>query len=165
MQMAEEKRLQISRRQQHANATRDVQLNRNQKGLHPPSPILLTTRTRTRTVPIHSPIIPTIRIFPARNKLLPSSFCLILDVLAQNLVAPPRHKRNKHDADQQRKTQQQDIDWHRVLLEQLVRCGVERRLREVEDASEADDEAVDFAKGGEAEDLCGVVAARVLAYG
>jgi hypothetical protein len=80
-------------------------------------------------------------------------------------VAPPRHKRNKHDADQQRKTQQQDIDWYGVLLEQLVRCGIERRLREVEDASKADDEAVDFAKGGEAEDFCGVVAARVLAYG
>jgi hypothetical protein len=31
-------------------------------------------------------------------------------------------------------------------------------LREVEKTSEADDEAVDFAKGGEAEDFCGVVA-------
>jgi hypothetical protein len=39
-----------------------------------------------------------------------------------------------------------------------VRCRVERRLREVEDASEADDEAVDFAKGGEAEDLGGIIA-------
>jgi hypothetical protein len=141
------------------------QLNRDHEVLHPPSPILLTTRTGTRTIPIHSAIIPSIRTFPARNKLLPGSLGLILDVLAQNLVAPPRHKRNERDADQQRKTQQQDIDWHGVLLEQLVRCGVERRLREVEDASEADDEAVDFAKGGEAEDFCGVVAARVLAYG
>jgi hypothetical protein len=36
--------------------------------------------------------------------------------------------------------------------------SVEGRLREVEEAGEADDEAVDFAEGGEAEDFGGVVA-------
>ena len=76
-------------------------------------------------------------------------------------MAAPRNKRNERDADEQRETQQQDVYGHRVLFEQLVRRCVERRLREVEDAGEADDEAVDFAEGGEAEDFGGVVASVV----
>jgi hypothetical protein len=80
------KRLQISRRQHHPNATRHLQLNKDQKVLHPPSSILLTTRTRARTractIPVHNPIIPNIRVFPARDELLPGTLGLILDILA-----------------------------------------------------------------------------------
>ena len=43
-------------------------------------------------------------------------------------------------------------------MKSLVGSGVEGGLREIQEASEADDEAVDFAKRGEAEDLGGVVA-------
>jgi len=46
-------------------------------------------------------------------------------------------------------------------VESLVGSGVEGGLREVEEASEADDEAVDFAECGEAEDFGGVVAGWV----
>ena len=42
--------------------------------------------------------------------------------------------------------------------------GVEAGLRKVEDSSEADDEAVDFAEGGEAEDFGGVVAVVMLVW-
>jgi hypothetical protein len=40
----------------------------------------------------------------------------------------------------------------------FVSCSVEGGLREVEESGETDDEAVDFAKGGEAEYFCGVIA-------
>lgn len=43
-------------------------------------------------------------------------------------------------------------------MEGRVGEGVEAGLREVEEAGEADYEAVDFAEGGEAEDAGGVVA-------
>lgn len=39
--------------------------------------------------------------------------------------------------------------------------GVQTRLGKVEDAREADDQTVDLAEGGEAEDFGGVVAGRV----
>jgi hypothetical protein len=38
-------------------------------------------------------------------------------------------------------------------VKRLVGCGVESCLREVEQTGETDDEAVDFAKGREAEDF------------
>jgi hypothetical protein len=43
-------------------------------------------------------------------------------------------------------------------MESLVSCGVECGLREVEEPGQTDDEAVNLAKGGEAEDFGGVVA-------
>jgi hypothetical protein len=42
-------------------------------------------------------------------------------------------------------------------VERLVGQGVEGGLREVEQAREADDEAVYFAESGEAEDFGGIV--------
>lgn len=47
-------------------------------------------------------------------------------------------------------------------MEDLVRCGIECGLGEVQQAGEADDEAVDFAEGGETEDFCGIVAVRYM---
>tara|TARA_R110002003_G_scaffold1868_11_gene23661 strand:- start:2564 stop:2704 length:141 start_codon:yes stop_codon:yes gene_type:complete len=43
-------------------------------------------------------------------------------------------------------------------MESLVGRGVECGLREVEEPGETDDEAIDLAEGGEAEDFGGVVA-------
>jgi hypothetical protein len=42
-------------------------------------------------------------------------------------------------------------------VESLVGQGVERRLQEVEETSQADDEAIDFAKSLKPKDFCGVV--------
>jgi hypothetical protein len=39
--------------------------------------------------------------------------------------------------------------------------GVKGGLSKVEQARKADDEAVDFAEGGEAEYFCGIVAGRI----
>jgi hypothetical protein len=50
-------------------------------------------------------------------------------------------------------------------VECLVRCGVECGLDEVEQSSETDDEAVDFAESGEAEDFGGVVAREDVSWG
>ena len=68
------------------------------------------------------------------------------------------HKCHKCETDKQRQAEQDDVDRYRVVLEGFVRSSVEGRLREVEDTGKADDEAVDFAKGGEAEDLGGIIA-------
>lgn len=67
-------------------------------------------------------------------------------------------------ADEQREGEQDDVDGDGVVGEELVGCGVEGGLREVEEAGEADDEAVDFAEGGEAEDFGGVVAGLGVSY-
>jgi hypothetical protein len=42
-------------------------------------------------------------------------------------------------------------------VESLVGQGVEGRLQEVEETSQADDEAIDFAKSLKTKDFCGVV--------
>jgi hypothetical protein len=73
-------------------------------------------------------------------------------------VALPPDKSHERQTNEQRQAKQNDVDGDRVVLEGLVRSGVEGRLREVEDTGETDDEAVDFAEGGEAEDFGGVVA-------
>ena len=68
------------------------------------------------------------------------------------------HKCHKCETDKQRQAEQNDVDRYGIVLEGLVRSSVKGRLREVEDTGKADDEAVDFAEGGEAEDFGGVVA-------
>ena len=73
-------------------------------------------------------------------------------------MAPPRHIPHEHDTHQQRTRKQNHIDRHGIVPESKMRCSVEAGLGEIEDTREADDEAVDFAEGGEAEDLGGVVA-------
>lgn len=73
------------------------------------------------------------------------------------------HERDKRKSHKQRKTEQDDIDRNGIVVERLVGCGVKGGLRKVEEASETDDEPVDFAKGSEAEDFGGVVAVKMLA--
>jgi hypothetical protein len=73
-------------------------------------------------------------------------------------MAVPPYKNNERHTNEQRQAKQDDVNGDRVVLEGLVRSGVEGRLREVEDTGETDDKAVDFAEGGEAEDFGGVVA-------
>ena len=68
------------------------------------------------------------------------------------------HKTHQCETNKQRQAKQNNVDGHRVVLEGLMCSCVEGRLREVEDTGEADDEAVDFAEGGEAEDFGRVVA-------
>jgi hypothetical protein len=63
------------------------------------------------------------------------------------------HKRNKRQTNKQRQAKQNNVDRHRVIFERLVCSGVESRLRKIEDTGETDNEAVDLAKGGEAEDF------------
>lgn len=70
-----------------------------------------------------------------------------------NRMAPSRHKAHKEDTNKECKTEQYDIDRHGVAVESAMRDGVETGLGEVEEAREADDEAVDFAEGGEAKDF------------
>jgi hypothetical protein len=45
-----------------------------------------------------------------------------------------------------------------------VREGIQSRLREVEETSQADDESIDLAKGREAEDFGGVIPKVLLAH-
>jgi hypothetical protein len=68
------------------------------------------------------------------------------------------HKCHKCETDKQRQAEQNDVDRYRVVLKGLVRSSIKGRLREVKDTGKADDEAVDFAEGGEAEDLGGIIA-------
>jgi hypothetical protein len=70
------------------------------------------------------------------------------------------HKRHKCETDKQRQTKQYNVDRYRVVLEGLVRSGVEGRLGEVKDTGKANDKAVDFAEGSEAKDLRGIIAGR-----
>lgn len=70
------------------------------------------------------------------------------------------HECHKRQTDEQRECQQDDVDGDRVVVECLVGYGVEGGLREVEEAGETDDEAVDFAKGCEAKDFGGVITTR-----
>lgn len=68
--------------------------------------------------------------------------------------------RDERGADDEGQAEQEQIDRDRVAGEEAVRHGVEGGLREVEQARQADDQAVDFAEGGEAENFGGVVAAE-----
>jgi hypothetical protein len=118
--------------------------------LHPSSPILLR-RTR-RPTPIHRAI--TIHTDTStRHKHLSRFLGLFLDIIAQNLMASSPHERNKRNTNKQREAKKHHVNGYRVVVERLVGCGVESCLREVEQTGETDDEAVDFAKGCEAEDF------------
>jgi hypothetical protein len=68
-------------------------------------------------------------------------------------VASAPHERDECNSNEQRKAKEHHVDGYRVIVERLVGCGVEGCLREVEETSKTDDEAIDFAKGGEAEDF------------
>ena len=68
------------------------------------------------------------------------------------------HKCHKCETDKQRQAEQDDVDRYRVVLEGLMRSSVEGRLREVEDTSKADNEAVNLAESGKAENLGGIIA-------
>jgi hypothetical protein len=70
------------------------------------------------------------------------------------------HERDKCDADEQCETKENQVDRNGVIVECFVGCGIEGGLCEVEKAGETDDEAVDFAEGGEAKDFGGIVAAK-----
>jgi hypothetical protein len=118
--------------------------------LHPSSPILLR-RTR-RPIPIHRAIIIHTNT-GTRHKHFSSFLGLFLDIIAQNLVAASPHKRNKRNTNKQREAKEHHVNGYRVIVKRLVGCGVESCLREVEQTGETDDEAVDFAKGREAEDF------------
>jgi hypothetical protein len=117
------------------------------------SPPPLLTRTRT-----NRPIIPYPRPLRTRHQNLPRALSLLLNPLSDDFMALLPHESHERDAHQQRTAQQHNIDRHGVAVECAMGGSVEGRLREVEEAGEADDEAVDFAEGGEAEDFGGVVA-------
>ena len=80
-------------------------------------------------------------------------------------MAPSPHERHERHAHQQREPQEQHVDWDGVVVEGLVRGGVEGGLAEVEQARETDDQPVDFAEGGEAEDFGGVIAGVRVSWG
>jgi hypothetical protein len=122
---------------------------------HPPPPILLR---RTRRPPNRAIISDPGTPLRTRHQHLSCLLGLVLDIISQNLVAAAPHKRNQRDADEQRGAQQNHVDGDGIVVEGFVCCGVEGGLGEVEQAGETDDEAVDFAEGGEAEDFGGVVA-------
>lgn len=107
---------------------------------------------------VHAPVIRDADTSP-RHKSLPRALSLILDVLPENLVALPRDEAHQREPHHQRTRQQDDVDGNRVVVEGEMGGGIEAGLSEVEDAGETDDEAVDFAEGGEAEDFGRVVAA------
>lgn len=79
-------------------------------------------------------------------------------------MAPPPDKNHQRQTHEQRQTEQDNIDGHRVVVESLVCGSIKRGLREVQQTCEANDEAVDFAKGGEAKDFGGVVAGRKVSH-
>lgn len=73
-------------------------------------------------------------------------------------MALPPHVDDESKAHEQRQTEQDNVDRNRVVVKRLMGSGIEGGLREVEETCKTDDEAVYFAKGGEAEDFGGVVA-------
>lgn len=75
-----------------------------------------------------------------------------------NQVALAPDVANEGNADEQGDAEEQEVDGDGVVGESLVGEGVEGGLSEVEEASEADDEAVNFTEVFEAEDFGGVVA-------
>jgi hypothetical protein len=123
--------------------------------LHPPPPVLLR---RTRR-PTHSPIIPGPDPIRARHKHLSRLLRLFLDIISQDLMAATPHERNKGDANYQRKAQENHVNRDRVIVKGFVCRCVEGGLGEVQKPRETNDQAVDFAKGGEAEDFGRVIAA------
>jgi hypothetical protein len=78
-------------------------------------------------------------------------------------VASSPHKSDQCNTNYQRKTKEDHVDRHGVIVEGFVCCGIKCGLREVKEAGETNDQAIDFAKGGETEDFGGVVAVRKLA--
>ena len=75
------------------------------------------------------------------------------------------NKSDERGADDDSDAEQDQVDGAGVVAEGLVCEGVEAGLREVEEACEADDQAVDFAEGCEAEDFGGVVAGMCVSSG
>jgi hypothetical protein len=73
-------------------------------------------------------------------------------------MASAPHKHHKCDTDKQSETQEHHVDGYGVVVEGFVGRSVKSGLGEVEEAGETDDEAVDFAESGEAEDFGRVVA-------
>lgn len=89
---------------------------------HPPSPVLL--RGTQRPVPSHSSIIahiPSVRVW---HQNLPGFFCLLFDILPENLVALAPNERHEHNSNKQRESKQEDVDGNGVVMEGLVGCGV-----------------------------------------
>ena len=93
--------------------------------------------------------------------MLPRTLRRLLDILPQNRMTLPIHKRHQRNTNEQRNAEENEVHGDGIVAEDLVGQRVEAGLAEVEDAGEADDEAVDFAEGGEAEDFGGVVAVDV----
>ncbi len=71
-------------------------------------------------------------------------------------------ERYKRYTDEQSEGEENDVDGDRVIVENFVGRGVEGGLGKVEEARETDDEAVDFAKGCEAEDFSRVVTVKII---
>lgn len=116
--------------------------------LPPPPPLLL--------LPPHTPI-PTSSL-STRHQPLPRPLRLLLHRLPLNRMAPPRHIPHEHHTHQQRTRKQYHIHGHGIIPESKMRRSVQPALGEIQDPSRANDEAVDFAEGSEAEDFGGVVA-------
>lgn len=121
--------------------------------LQPSSSVLFACRWARASIPIHGTIVTDADLIGTWHEYFPRFLCLLFNVLTQDLMALPPDEGDQDDADQQRSAEQDDIDGDGVVLEHLVGCGVESRLGEVEQAGETDDQAVDFAEGGEAEDF------------
>lgn len=119
----------------------------------PPPPALTPARLRR-----HRPVIRRLHAIRARHQRLPRPLRLRLDILPQDDMALPVHEGDQRNANDQGQRQENDVDGDGVVAKGPVRQGVEAGLREVEEARQADDQAVDFAEGGEAEDFGGVVA-------
>lgn len=94
----------------------------------------------------------------ARHQNLPRPLCLVLEQIPLHPPARPRHVTHERDTGEQPGDQERVVDRAGVVVEGAVSECVETRLREVAEAGQADYQAVDFAKGGEAEDFRGVIA-------
>lgn len=105
---------------------------------------------------IHTPIVSYTNICPWHQPLS-RAFRLLLDVLPVDLVALLGNEAHQRQPNQECAGQQDDVYGDGIVVEGEMGRSVEARLREVEDARETDDEAIDLAKGCETEDFGRVV--------
>ena len=72
------------------------------------------------------------------------------------------NKNNKDNANSKRDREQNQVNGHGTILKNAVRQRVQSRLAEVEQACQANDQAVNLAEGGEAKDFGCIVTIKFL---
>lgn len=103
-------------------------------GLHRSSPPLFFVGVRCDAIRSNSAVLLYANTH-TRHQSFPCTLGIFFNILPHYLVASSEHKSHKCNSNKQCKTQQYNVDRYRIILEDLVCCGIKSRLRKIEKTS------------------------------